>query len=101
MDPFGKQVCLHSFPLLEWHSCSHLILFYDGIPSAVHSVGSFSPAPSSEVLYLKFRLVVPQFFVRAILTEIWSQILLDKFIVQLLFLGLELCGHLIESPTFN
>jgi hypothetical protein len=49
----------------------------------------------------KFRPIIPQLFVRAFFTEIWSQILLDKFSVQLLFLGLELCGHLLESPTFN
>ena len=33
------------FATLEWHSYSHLIPFYDGIPSAVHFVGSFSPVP--------------------------------------------------------
>jgi len=49
----------------------------------------------------KFRPVVPQLFVWAIFTEIWSQILLHKFIVQLFLLDLELCGHPLESPTFN
>jgi hypothetical protein len=49
----------------------------------------------------KFKLVVPQLFVQAIFTKIWSHIFLGKFIVQLLLLGLELCGHLLESQTFN
>jgi hypothetical protein len=49
----------------------------------------------------KFRPLVPQLFVQAIFTEIWSQILLDKIVVQLFPRGLELCGLLLESPTFN
>jgi hypothetical protein len=48
----------------------------------------------------KFRLVFPQLFVQAILTEIWNQILLDKFIVHLLLPDLELCDHLLKEPNF-
>ena len=36
---------LSFFATLEWHSCSHLILFCDGTAFVAYSVGSFSPVP--------------------------------------------------------
>jgi hypothetical protein len=33
------------FVTWEWHYCSHLIPFYDGIPFVAHCIGSFLPVP--------------------------------------------------------
>jgi hypothetical protein len=57
---------------LEWHSCSHLIPFCEGIPFAVHSVGSFSliPHPLPRYCTSQIQASCPSTFVQAIFTEI-------------------------------
>ena len=62
------------FATLEWHSCSHLILFCHGTASITHYVGSFSPVPHPLLRSCTSQIQAsrPSTFVRIILTEICS-----------------------------